>query len=78
MSGVEWTKTQAGQLVYDLAFVDRSDKYLARKHGLPIAEIRSMRSSAPVSRLRRIVDEEKKTQIPSGNDKKKSKVGAET
>jgi hypothetical protein len=39
-------KTPIGQLLYDLAFTKLSERYLARKHKLPIAEIRQCRQTA--------------------------------
>jgi hypothetical protein len=35
--------TPIGQLIYDLGWTKLSDDYLARKHGLPIDEIRKCR-----------------------------------
>jgi hypothetical protein len=46
-----FTKTPAGQLLYDLAFVTRSDKWLARKHRVPVAEIRELRELKAVKKL---------------------------
>lgn len=46
-------RTPLGQLLYDLAFTDLTDKYLARKHRLPIQSIRNMRAGDSVKKLRR-------------------------
>ena len=53
-------KTRAGQLVYDLAFVTRSDKWLARKHHLPIGEIRAIRQHKAVKKLTAQVAKERR------------------
>ncbi len=39
-------RTPSGQLVHDLLFTKLSERYLARKHRVPIAEIRSLRDQA--------------------------------
>jgi hypothetical protein len=49
---VAYGKTPSGQLLYDLAFTDLSERYLARKHHLPIASIRTMRTSKEMRKLR--------------------------
>jgi hypothetical protein len=49
---IAYGKTPQGQLLYDLAFVDRTDKWLARKHQVPIAEIRNLRKSPILDKLR--------------------------
>jgi hypothetical protein len=43
---VAYVRTELGQLVYDLIFTKLEPRYLARKHGLPIAKIRSLRIAA--------------------------------
>lgn len=53
MAEVAYGKTPLGQLIYDLAFTDLADKYLARKHRLPIQSIRNMRAGESVRDLRR-------------------------
>jgi hypothetical protein len=50
-----YERTPQGQLLYDLAFTDLSAKYLARKHKIPIAKIRSMRANKEIVMLRRQV-----------------------
>lgn len=45
-------RTAVGQLLYDLAFVDRTDKWLARKHQVSVAEIRNLRKSPILDKLR--------------------------
>jgi hypothetical protein len=42
---VFYGRTPLGQLVYDLGFTKLSDRYLARKHGLPIAKVRDYRAA---------------------------------
>lgn len=49
---VTYVKTAVGQLLYDLAFVERTDKYLARKHQVSIGEIRNLRKSPILDKLR--------------------------
>ena len=39
-------RTPLGQLLYDLAFARLSDKWIARKHKMPIDEVRKCRSAA--------------------------------
>jgi hypothetical protein len=46
MSDYAYGKTPLGQLVYDLLFTNLSEKYLARKHRMPIAEVRRLRATA--------------------------------
>lgn len=41
---VAYGRTTLGQLVYDLLFTKLSDQYLARKHGMPVADLRSLRT----------------------------------
>lgn len=43
---VYYGKTPFGQLLYDLCFTKLSDKYLARKHGVPIAKMRGYKAAA--------------------------------
>lgn len=38
-------RTALGQIVYDLGFTELSDRYLARKHGVPIAWLRVLRDT---------------------------------
>jgi hypothetical protein len=57
---ITYGKTPVGQLLYDLAFVDRNDKYLARKHQVPIAEIRNLRKSPILDKLRGQVRRDRK------------------
>jgi hypothetical protein len=52
---VAYGKTAVGQLLYDLAFVDRTDKWLARKHSVTIGEIRNLRKSPILDKLRKQV-----------------------
>lgn len=46
MSEIAYGPTPLGQLVFDLLFTKLTPKYLARKHRLPIAEIRRLREAA--------------------------------
>lgn len=43
MSETTYGKTEMGQVIYDLAFTDLTPKYLARKHGMTVEEIRRLR-----------------------------------
>ena len=38
-------RTPMGQLVYDLGFTKLDDAYLARKHGMPVEQIRRYRAA---------------------------------
>ena len=40
---IAYGKTTLGQLLYDLAFTRLPARYLARKHRMPIADIRRQR-----------------------------------
>jgi hypothetical protein len=57
---VAYGKTAVGQLLYDLAFVDRTDKWLAHKHQVPITEIRNLRKSPILDKLRRQVSRDRR------------------
>lgn len=46
MGEIVFERTPTGQLLYDLCFTDLTPSYLARKHGIPAAEIRDLRSKA--------------------------------
>ncbi len=56
---IAYGKTPIGQLLYDLAFTDLSDRYLARKHRAPIEAIRRMRSRKEIVELRRQVQRDR-------------------
>jgi hypothetical protein len=43
---VAFGKTPLGQLLYDLAFTTLNLRYLARKHRMPIAQVRILRATA--------------------------------
>ena len=45
-------RTPQGQLLYDLAFVNLTDKYLARKHRFPVRTIREFREIPAMRQLR--------------------------
>jgi hypothetical protein len=49
---VAYGKTPLGQLLFDLAYTDLSERYLARKHDKPVAEIRRLRALPDVQYLR--------------------------
>lgn len=44
-SDLLYGRTPTGQLIYDLGFAKLSDKWLARKHKMPISEIRKLRKA---------------------------------
>lgn len=50
---VLYRRTNLGQLLYDLAFTDLKEGYLARKHRKPVAEIRRLRKTRAIKKLRR-------------------------
>ena len=52
---VYFGKTALGQIVYDLGISDLTDRYLARKHHMKIADLRSLRA-----RLRKTIRGKKK------------------
>lgn len=49
---IVYRKTKSGQLLYDLAFTNLDERYLARKHKRPVAKIRSLRSARAIKALR--------------------------
>jgi hypothetical protein len=53
MAEVLYGKTALGQIIYDLAFTNLSGGYLARKHRKPVAEIRRLRSTSSIQKLRK-------------------------
>jgi hypothetical protein len=55
---IVYGRTPIGQLVYDLAFTDLSDRYLAGKHHLPVAKIRELRNNPEMAKLRTKVKNE--------------------
>lgn len=55
-------KTKEGQLLYDLAFTDLGERYLAQKHGLSIVTIRTMRASKAIQKLRAKVKADQKSE----------------
>jgi len=52
-SAAVFQKAKSGQILYDLAFVDLTDKWLARKHHIPVAEVRKLRKLPAIVRLRK-------------------------
>lgn len=53
MAEITYGRTSEGQILYDLAFTNLSAKYLARKHRWPIADIRRLRETASIKKLRK-------------------------
>ena len=43
MSDPLYGRTPLGQLLYDLGFTRLTEKWLARKHKMPVAEVRRLR-----------------------------------
>jgi hypothetical protein len=63
ISTTVYGKTPQGQFLYDIAFANLTDKYLARKHGLPVAEIRKMRSLTEIRKLARQVRKDRSSPV---------------
>ena len=42
---VAYGRTPLGQLIYDLGFAKLKDATIARKHGMPLAEVRRQRAA---------------------------------
>jgi len=49
---ITYGRTKLGQLLYDLAFTNLEESYLARKHGKPVAKIRALRATREIKGLR--------------------------
>jgi len=49
---VVYGRTRLGQLLYDLAFTNLDEEYLARKHRKPVAKIRALRTGREIKALR--------------------------
>jgi|GEM_PF-2872289 hypothetical protein len=49
---IVYRRNRLGQLLYDLAFTNLDESYLARKHGKPVAAIRELRANRKVKGLR--------------------------
>lgn len=47
---IAYGRTALGQIVYDLGFTELSDRYLARKHKMPIAKLRELRAKVRAAR----------------------------
>lgn len=60
---IAYGKTAVGQLLYDLAFKDLTDGWIARKHEITIAEVRNLRKSPIMEKLRRQVRRELKRNL---------------
>lgn len=56
---VVFTSTPEGQFLYDIAFVDLTDTWIARKHKLPISEVRKLRKLPEVRKLRHKVKKDR-------------------
>jgi hypothetical protein len=50
-----YTKTPVGQFLHDIAFRDLTDRWIARKHQVPIVEVRNIRKSPVIQKLRRSI-----------------------
>lgn len=49
MERITFGRTPLGQLVYDMCCTKLTDAYLARKHSIPIAELRALRTKTVAS-----------------------------
>lgn len=49
---IVYRKTKSGQLLYDLAFTNLDEHYLARKHKMPVAKVRLLRQTREIKSLR--------------------------
>jgi hypothetical protein len=45
MTEILYKRTPLGQLIYDLGFTRLNERYLARKHRMPVAEVRRLRAA---------------------------------
>ena len=45
-------RTKTGQIIYDLAFTNLDEHYLAKKHHRPVAQIRALRTTRTIKALR--------------------------
>ncbi len=59
ISEVAYTRTPAGQFLYDIAFRDLTDKWIARKHQVSIQEVRNVRKSPVIAKLRRQIEKDR-------------------
>jgi hypothetical protein len=57
---VAYGKTPIGQLLYDLCFVKLTDTWVARKHRIGVAEVRSLRQKPDIKRLSQQVKRDKR------------------
>lgn len=48
---VLYGKTPEGQLLYDLCFVNLTDRWIARKHHISIINVRSLRQKPEIKKL---------------------------
>jgi hypothetical protein len=49
---IAYKRNKRGQFLYDLAFTDLDENYLARKHHMPVARIRDYRAAREIKALR--------------------------
>ena len=49
---IVYRRNKRGQFLYDLAFTDLDEGYLARKHHMPVAKIRAYRAAREIKALR--------------------------
>lgn len=59
---VIYGKTPAGRLLYDLAFAKLTDKWIARKHEIPVHKVRLLRKAPELKKLTRHVFRKEKAQ----------------
>lgn len=58
MAEIAYGKTAVGQLLYDLSFRDLTDKWIARKNQITIGEVRNLRKSPILKKMRGQVNRE--------------------
>jgi hypothetical protein len=67
MSDVVYAKTAVGQFLYDIAFASLTDKWIARKHSISIGEVRNVRKSPIITKLRKQVQRDRRSkEAPRG------------
>jgi hypothetical protein len=67
-SELGYAKTPIGQLLYDLAFTEITDKWIARKHRISLSEVRTLRGSRGIKRLARQVRKDRQARRSGGKD----------
>ena len=50
-TNIVYGRTPMGQLLYDLAFVSLTDKWIARKHKISVGEVRHLRQRPEIKKL---------------------------